>query len=93
MRSKKIDFKDGNVDLTRNKNSSIYKTYSTYLYTQKFKDTLRQHAEKNSKKPFFLFFSAQSIHGPIQVPNEYQNLYRNAPKEKLTTQKMVMNVI
>lgn len=93
MRSNKIDFKDGNLDATRNKESNIYRTYSTKLYTHKIKELLRQHSSQNSNNPFFLLFSAQSIHGPIEVPKEYQNLYRNSKKETLTTQKMVVNNI
>ena len=90
---KKIDFKEGNKDVARKKSSNVYKTYSTYLYTQRIKETLEKHSKRYSNQPFFLLFSPQSPHTPFQVPKEYQNLYKTLSKQKLSPQKTVMNCI
>ena len=53
------------------------------------KDTLKHHSKQNPSQPIFLLFASQLVHGPFEVPNEYQRLYRNSAKEKLSKQKMV----
>ncbi|XP_077979359.1 arylsulfatase B-like [Glandiceps talaboti] len=47
-------------------------TYSTYLYSDKAIDVITSH---NQSKPLFMYLALQSVHGPLEVPDEYYNLY------------------
>ncbi|XP_077981152.1 arylsulfatase B-like [Glandiceps talaboti] len=48
--------------------------YSTILYAQKAQEIIRNH---DSKTPLFLFLSFQAVHAPLEVPREYEDMYRN----------------
>ena len=89
MRLNKIDFKNGNCNLPQSKHPSVYNKYSTYLYTDRILAILKQHSRHYSDQPFFLFFSAQSIHAPYQVPKQYQDMYRDSNKKTLSLSKTV----
>ncbi|XP_070564221.1 arylsulfatase B-like [Ptychodera flava] len=48
--------------------------YSTMLYAQKAQEVIRRH---NSDRPLFLYLSFQAVHSPLQVPEQYSDLYAN----------------
>uniref|UniRef100_A0A914PF47 Sulfatase N-terminal domain-containing protein n=1 Tax=Panagrolaimus davidi TaxID=227884 RepID=A0A914PF47_9BILA len=43
--------------------------YATHLYTA---EAIRQLQKHDRRKPFFMFFSHQSVHAPLQVPPQYR---------------------
>ncbi|XP_033759785.1 arylsulfatase B-like isoform X1 [Pecten maximus] len=53
-------------------------TYSTFQYTARALELISQH---NKSNPFFLYMPLQSVHSPIQVPIEYENMYKNIHNE------------
>merc|ERR1711962_220103 len=48
-------------------------TYSSELFTQRAVKIIKEESEKN--KPMFLYLPYQDIHGPLQVPDKYYNMY------------------
>ena len=56
--------------------------HSTHMYTERAIDVLREHAAKRengqSDEPLFMYLAYQSVHTPLQVPNEYMKPYRLA---------------
>ncbi|XP_070557203.1 arylsulfatase J-like [Ptychodera flava] len=57
--------------------------YSTYLFGEKAAEYVANH---DNSKPLFMFFSTQSVHLPLQVPDFYLNKYefvKNDNRRKL----------
>ena len=75
MRDYKVDFKDGFENLPREEYPELYNTYSTYLYTERATTILEDYAVGNNAKPFFMYLATQSIHDPLEVPIEYEEMY------------------
>ncbi len=46
------------------------------LYVQHVKHLLQSHQTKNINSPFFLYLSFQSIHSPIQCPQQFRSQFR-----------------
>lgn len=59
-----VDFRFNKDPLT-NKNGS----YSTNLFTKAIQDAIESHDE--DKKPFFVYGAYQSVHSPLEVPDQY----------------------
>ncbi|XP_060083290.1 arylsulfatase B-like isoform X1 [Ylistrum balloti] len=53
-------------------------TYSTFQYTTRALNLIAQH---NKSQPFFVYMPLQSVHEPIQVPIEYENMYNHIRNE------------
>jgi len=50
--------------------------YSTELYGAKAAQIIRAH---NQEQPLFLYLPFQAVHGPLQVPQKYEELYTDVP--------------
>ena len=55
-------------------------TYSTDLFGYQAANIISNH--KKSKAPMFLYLAFQSVHTPLQVPAEYEALYREVRSRK-----------
>ena len=44
-------------------------SYSTYLYTQRAIDILREESQEGN--PFFLYLAYQNVHWPLEAPQEF----------------------
>jgi arylsulfatase A-like enzyme len=58
------------------------KKYEGYC-TDVFFSEAMEFIEENKDKPFFAYISTNAPHGPLNVPQEYYNLYRDLSKEVL----------
>ena len=38
-------------------------------------DILEDHVANHSDKPFFIYLPFQDVHGPLQVPKQYEEMY------------------
>ena len=63
--------------------------YSAHLFSRKAAEVVKQQADKD--KPYFLYLSLQSIHKPVQVPDQYARLYQ--PYGRLTRQNRRLGMI
>jgi len=59
------------------------RTYSTDLYADEAARIITKH--RRSAGPLFLYLAFQSVHTPLQVPAEYQSLYKNVHSKKRKT--------
>jgi len=50
--------------------------YSTELYGARAAQIIRAH---NQEQPLFLYLPFQAVHGPLQVPQRYEELYEDVP--------------
>mmetsp|Transcript_7249 Transcript_7249/g.26662 ORF Transcript_7249/g.26662 Transcript_7249/m.26662 type:complete len:555 (+) Transcript_7249:100-1764(+) len=64
------DFADG-VDTLYDVNG----TYSTYLYTEKAIEILRE--EHDQGNPFFLYLAYQNVHWPLEAPDEFVDQFKH----------------
>lgn len=75
---KKTNIRDGHLGFDFRDNMATDKeaigTYSTFLYADRAVELINKHKKS---QPFFLYLPLQSVHAPIQVPIEYENLYQN----------------
>ncbi|XP_059143573.1 arylsulfatase B-like [Physella acuta] len=59
-------------------NQEVYKaangTYSSYLYTERIKQVINSH---DPQTPLFLYLPFQNVHEPLEVPENFSNLYPN----------------
>lgn len=50
-------------------------TYSTYLYTEKAIEILRE--EHDQGNPFFLYLAYQNVHWPLEAPDEFVDQFKH----------------
>ncbi|MBS0001000.1 MAG: arylsulfatase [Cyclobacteriaceae bacterium] len=66
-----------NPILSRNGVKVSTKGYCSDVYTDHAIEFIRE----NSSQPFFLYLSYNAPHTPLQLPQEYYDLYRDIPRE------------
>jgi arylsulfatase A-like enzyme len=57
-------------------------TYNTILLAERAVKLIGEHAENYAKKPMFMYLPFQSVHGPLEVPVEYKELYPDIKNHK-----------
>ena len=62
-----IDFNDGVLPISNDE-------YSAVVYGKRVTDIIRTH---DKSKPLFMYLPFQSVHAPIQVPKQYEEMYPN----------------
>ena len=68
----------GGYDFRYNEEPLLNETYSTFIYTERARRVISTH---NKSQPLFLYLPFQSPHGPVQVPEMYENIYSNIENE------------
>ncbi|GFS18368.1 arylsulfatase B [Elysia marginata] len=53
--------------------------YSTHLFTDKAIDLIKRH---DPSKPMFLYLAYQAVHGPLEVPKQYEEQYKHIKDKK-----------
>ncbi|XP_033642366.1 arylsulfatase B-like [Asterias rubens] len=53
--------------------------YSTFLFAERAQRILESH---DPKKPFFMYLPFQAVHGPLQVPEQYLQQYKDIKDKK-----------
>lgn len=68
---------DGGYDFRDNEQVlwEVNGTYSTYLFGDRALEIIEEEAVRS--EPFFLYLALQSVHSPLQVPDEYLDYYPN----------------
>eukprot|EP00105_Crassostrea_gigas_P003469 XP_011416316.1 PREDICTED: arylsulfatase B [Crassostrea gigas] len=66
---KYLDYRD-NEKPVKNLNG----TYSTFTFTSRAQDIIKKH---NSSQPLFLYMAFPIPHEPLQVPQQYEDMYPN----------------
>lgn len=64
----------GGFDFRDNLKKIRLERYSTYAYADRVSSLIRSH---DPSRPFFLFYSFQAVHTPLQVPNRFYKMYAN----------------
>ena len=57
--------------------------YSTYLFTNRAIDIIRNHSTNNKENPLFLYLPYQSVHYPDSAPSQYVNAYNDSIQDPL----------
>ena len=53
-----------------------------FMYAKRAQEIIDFH---NPGDPLFLYLPFQSVHGPLEVPQEYANLYKDVPDPQRRT--------
>ena len=56
--------------------------YSPILVAERAAKLIGEHAERYADKPMFMYLPFQNVHGPLQVPIEYEELYPGIKNKK-----------
>ncbi|XP_071095245.1 arylsulfatase B-like [Haliotis cracherodii] len=64
-----LDYRD-NTDVVRNATGE----YSAFRFAKEAVDIINNH---DKSKPFFIYLPFQSVHAPIEVPKQYEDMYPN----------------
>ena len=51
------------------------------IFAEESVNIIKNHAKNGTKKPFFLYLAFQSVHGPLQVPKKYIDMYPEIQNE------------
>ena len=62
--------------------NDTYGEYSAHLFARKAGDVIHSHNQSN---PLFLYIALQSVHAPLQVPDEYKKPYLHIKDENRKT--------
>ncbi|MBN1442371.1 MAG: arylsulfatase [Planctomycetes bacterium] len=71
--------RNGVVDWYRNGERLIEEGYNTHLIAREAVKLIRQ---QDGKRPFFLYVPFNAVHGPLQVPEEYMEPYKDLPEPR-----------
>eukprot|EP00040_Diaphanoeca_grandis_P001682 m.19169 g.19169 ORF g.19169 m.19169 type:complete len:212 (+) comp12361_c0_seq1:234-869(+) len=62
-------------------NSKYFPQYSTFFFTDFLTARINDHArDQNESTPFFAYAAYQSVHGPLEVPKRFFDLYTSQGK-------------
>ncbi|KAK3800064.1 hypothetical protein RRG08_015032 [Elysia crispata] len=67
--------------------------YSANMYTERAINVLREHAEKQTDTPLFMYLAYQSVHTPLEVPDHYLKPYRHIKDKKRRSYAGMVNAL
>ena len=74
-----------NANYPVEENPEIYETFSSFLYTEKIDEVLKNYGnDERNRIPFFLYLAHQLPHSPFEVPKVYEDMYSDlhVPRNK-----------